>query len=285
MQKRAGFTLIELLVVIAIIAVLIAILLPSLGRARERAKIVRCASNLRSLGTAATTYASEWNDAIAPPFRHDSANASSDYLPFHAYLIYSNNTGNKVWGPGLLYNANGATLRAPNGSIINVVGAGQIKDPRVFFCPSQPDAGFTFPQGGDKSNEWLYYLGQAQGTTNVRIGYLYAPYAEANSANHYKFPWNKLGKMPKHNFLASDLIVNKSSISHMGNDGVAATWNLLFTDGHVDASVDSYVVTRMNQNKVDYALSGSAYQTTPVWNMPKGEMWKMTDDLSLKAGD
>jgi prepilin-type N-terminal cleavage/methylation domain-containing protein len=63
-RLKTGFTLIELLVVIAIISVLVALLMPTLSRAREKAKATQCMGKLKQIGLATSFYIGDFNDWI-----------------------------------------------------------------------------------------------------------------------------------------------------------------------------------------------------------------------------
>ena len=80
-----AFTLIELLVVVSIIALLVAILMPALGKARQQAQSLVCKTNLRTIGQAELIYAAENNDKLAP-IRSDTP---KNYGLFWAAILWA----------------------------------------------------------------------------------------------------------------------------------------------------------------------------------------------------
>ena len=95
--SQHGFTLIELLVVVAIIAILAAMLLPALSRARERARQGVCMSNLKQIGLAINLYTLNYNDYL-PCVSAQSSAASGN--PFG--MLVSSTYGGTLGGGGSL---------------------------------------------------------------------------------------------------------------------------------------------------------------------------------------
>jgi prepilin-type N-terminal cleavage/methylation domain-containing protein/prepilin-type processing-associated H-X9-DG protein len=126
---RAAFTLIELLVVIAIIALLIGILLPALGRARDSAKDLLCKTNMRQLVTAQMVYATDFNGKFPPIL----AGGIIDPETNKRNMIWYDETRIGKYLPQM----NDSNL-LPGNAENNTVGGG------VMQCPNHPSPGRSY---------------------------------------------------------------------------------------------------------------------------------------------
>jgi len=142
-----AFTLVELLVVIGIIAVMIAILLPALARAREQANLIKCLATLRNLHQAASLHANEHQGFMQAAGEFEQREIGVDSTPrglgdpaMRRYLYYYNSRVPRLMPlPPALAQSMGVRLPFDSQSDVSMFAA-RPDVRRLFQCPSQDPA-------------------------------------------------------------------------------------------------------------------------------------------------
>jgi prepilin-type N-terminal cleavage/methylation domain-containing protein/prepilin-type processing-associated H-X9-DG protein len=242
-NRRRAFTLVELLVVIGIIAVLIAILLPALARAREQAKKVSCASNMRQVGQAIVMYAND-NKGFTPCYyRFINPPFGTVGQPTPSLGTYMGNLApaNPPGGLGLLFSD-------PK------LGSGQqayLKTGNVFFCPSdeQKAPNRRDPVTGESGEYFAPNVPSTYGAPYRYMSYFYYYFPRDIRPQDSNFSWasgpdtlfrdaihRKLGAkrmiMIDQGYLPYPPIIPQTTANlfpFFHKDG----WNALYLDGHV----------------------------------------------------
>ncbi len=212
MAQKRGFTLVELLVVIGIIALLIAILLPALEKARHQSLLVKCAANLHNCGSAIFAYAAD-NKGLLPQ-----------------YLSGDANQGNWLWDIEagvrdalVKYGATEQTLYCPSNDLIvpdNPVSGATLWDFEVTstYSPAGNPNGLLVSRTGFGVMGYAFLITRADFTADIKAG---TTPTYPNPANLTSYPqWDYQYSLRPHN--------NPSALTHFTRPNISSETELVF---------------------------------------------------------
>ena len=244
--KRCNFTLIELLVVIAIIAILAAMLMPALSKAREAARASTCISQLKQNGTSLTMYANDFNGFnvtySSNKVKDASARASGTVISWADVLCA---TGYASWGNKLFACPSGAT--ASHGSLFRSGNTNSLQE-YIYGANSQ-----AYTDKVTANNMQSIYAKTLVSTTKdlrgIYVKRVTNPSSVVLISDTYNTTLGNGNNRPAQTY-AFRLTDADCLASNHGGKGIQMT----FVDGHA-AKVDAdEFFNLMTANETDYAL-------------------------------
>jgi len=209
---RRAFTLVELLVVVGIIALLVAILLPALGRARMEARATTCASNLRQIGNALVMYTGENHGFAIPAYN----------VPFPPGSGPPADNSSITDGPDQVMD--GWPIILNNCGYLQTIAAPQSTN-TAFYCPDTIDV-FGVGEGQTGTNldlpkgytDWPMIFPAGGGDGGVKQGFAVAAWNnQIIRCSYWINAYNPIGGEPPASYITADIYYT-SSVGY-GNGG------------------------------------------------------------------
>ncbi len=292
-KRKTGFTLVELLVVITIIALLLALLVPSLKRAKEIAKRVVCSSGLKQVGMGMRMYAENYSDRLPPDYVYVDGEKQKEN---HPYVVYR---GDKdPW----------IKEKKPDGSIVAyplrvawLYEKKFVPDAKVFYCPGnieklyryetyiRPSPWGSLPQEGNYHKPRGFIKPDSDENQWVRSGYAYYPTDPTSDKTDWNVssntnpiycpedPTERFDLLDRSIPYMTDTINSKSGLAHKSgiktvggrSTVVNAGLNCLYKDGHVFFANDRNIFADGQWDRWDIPDGSDMPRVIPASEYPK----------------